>query len=696
MRDCLGLLFDQFAPRAPQQVIQEIGRIDAAAEVRVLEDRLFEGNGRFDAGNHVFTERAAHFVHRLAPIPAVGDELADHRVIMRRDRVAGIDVAVDAHAASARGIVHLDAAGAGAEIIEGILGIDAAFDGMAFEMNVLFGKVERLAHRDEDLLLDQIDPGDLFGDGMLDLDALVDLEEIEIAAVIDQELHRAGIGVMGDLGDPHGRFAHALAQVLVLVFDERRGGFLDDFLVAPLDGAIPFAQMDDVAAGVGQDLEFDVVRVLDELFNVNAGVAEGFFGFRARRMVTLDQGNVVVGRAHSASPAAGDGFDHDRIADLFRASQGFLLIFDQSVRAWRRRHAGLFCQGAADGLVFQGGHCPGVRPDETDVAALADVGEVGVLRQKAIAGMNGIDIGDFGGADDAVNAQVTLAAGGFTDANRFVGHLDVHRVGVRLGIDRDSPNVQLLTGANDADGDLAAIGHQNLLKHGFSSAAFRGWFLARAAVSARDLDCAIVLNWADFENRLAELDWFGVFDEDLRHDAFDLGLDFVHYLHRLDQAHHGFRANFGADFNVVGRLRRWRAVKGADHGRLDLRFAVSWRDGQGDEVGSGGNLAGGAWGGDLFGLGDRSGPALQLDLEILPFQLELRDGILFHQIDDGLDVFQIHRVHPNGFSTKRTSMPHCFIKQKSSSRVTTLLINILNCRRQVKESGFPRQAAICG
>ena len=39
-------------------------------------------------------------------------------------------------------------------------------------------------------------------------------------------------------------------------------------------------------------------------------------------------------------------------------------------------------------------------PDERDVRGLADLGEVGVFGEEAVAGMDGVHVGDFGGADD--------------------------------------------------------------------------------------------------------------------------------------------------------------------------------------------------------------------------------------------------------------------------------------------------------
>ncbi len=92
--------------------------------------------------------------------------------------------------------------------------------------------------------------------------------------------------------------------------------------------------------------------------------------------------------------------------------------------------------------------------------------KVGVFGQKAVAGMDGIDIGNFRRADDAVDPQVAFAAGGFADADGFVGHLDVHGIGVDFGINRDGADVHLLAGADDAHGNFPAVGHKNFFKHG--------------------------------------------------------------------------------------------------------------------------------------------------------------------------------------------------------------------------------------
>ena len=139
---------------------------------------------------------------------------------------------------------------------------------------------------------------------------------------------------------------------LNLLFDQRRGRFLDNLLVAALDGAIAFAQMDDVALVVAEDLEFDVMRVLDEFLDVNPRIAKRLFRFGARRVIAFDQRNVVVRHAHAASAAAGDGFDHDRIADALGDGQGILLVLHDTVGAGGVGDTRLLGQRPADRLVL--------------------------------------------------------------------------------------------------------------------------------------------------------------------------------------------------------------------------------------------------------------------------------------------------------------------------------------------------------
>jgi hypothetical protein len=172
-----------------------------------------------------------------------------------------------------------------------------------------------------------------------------------------------------------------------------------------------------------------------------------------------------MGDAHAPTAAAGDRFDEDRVADFGCHRLGILFVFDNAVGTGRALNPCLAREGTADVLVFESHHGPGAGADEPDIAAGADFFEVRVLGEEAVAGVDGIDISDFGGANDAIDAQIALRRGSFTDADGFVGHVNVHRIGVSLGIDGYGSDVEFLARADDADGDFTAIGDEDLLEH---------------------------------------------------------------------------------------------------------------------------------------------------------------------------------------------------------------------------------------
>ena len=90
----------------------------------------------------------------------------------------------------------------------GIFGRDAALQRMAVEADVglrrhaRFRRADGEAVEDVDLRLDDVDAGDLLGDRVLDLDARIDLDEVELAGVgILQELDRAGADIARRVGE---------------------------------------------------------------------------------------------------------------------------------------------------------------------------------------------------------------------------------------------------------------------------------------------------------------------------------------------------------------------------------------------------------------------------------------------------------------------------------------------------------------
>ena len=178
--------------------------------------------------------------------------------------------------------------------------------------DVLLGEPERLAGRDAELVRDEVAPGHELGHRVLDLEAGVHLEERERAAIVEQELAGAGALVADGTGQPQGGLAHALAQRGV---DRRGAGLLEHLLVASLDRAVAFAEVDAVAVAVEQDLDLDVPRALDQALEDQPIVAERARGLTAGGRQVGRQPIEVADRPHPLAAAAGGGLDQQRHAD---------------------------------------------------------------------------------------------------------------------------------------------------------------------------------------------------------------------------------------------------------------------------------------------------------------------------------------------------------------------------------------------
>lgn len=93
---------------------------------------------------------------------------------------------------------------------------------------------------------------------MLDLNARIELEEIELGSrIIDEELDRARGPILDQFAEPYGCRAHAFAE-LGIAQDERRRRFLEDFLLPSLHGAFALAAVDDRPFPIAENLNFDV------------------------------------------------------------------------------------------------------------------------------------------------------------------------------------------------------------------------------------------------------------------------------------------------------------------------------------------------------------------------------------------------------------------------------------------------------
>ena len=352
--------------------------------------------------------------------------------------------------------------GAGRKPADGVLGVDAAFDRVPAQDDVLLPQRQRLARRHEQLLAHEIDAGHELGDGVLDLDARVHLHEVVRAVLREQALDRPGgavarspRGVDRDLPDPRSQLRR----------DGGRRRLLDELLVATLDRAVALAEVDDVAVRVGEHLHLDVPRVLEVPLDVDRRVGEVRLplapGRRERRLRLVGRGDHL----HPLAAAAGRRLHEQRVAELLPERDDLLCRVDRIGRAGDDRHACRLHAGARGGLVSHQLDRLGRRADPDGARLLDRAGERGVLGQEAISRMDGLGARPADGLDQLLDVEVALGRRAPAERVRLVRPGHVQRRPVGVGVHRDRPHAELAQSPEDADCDLPSIGDHDLGEH---------------------------------------------------------------------------------------------------------------------------------------------------------------------------------------------------------------------------------------
>ena len=441
----------------------------AGLEGGVAEHALEEGEVGRDPTDPELRQGPAGAAHGQREGRGAAGELDEHGVEVGAD--LGADegrAAVEAHARAACGAVGRDRARVGTEAVGRVLGGDAALQREAVGTDVLL-PVTELGERgpggDLHLHDDEVDLGDLLGHGVLDLDARVHLDEDVATVLAEQELDGAGVDVVDRLRELHRVGAHALAQVRVEV---GRGGDLDDLLVAALHGAVALEEVQDLTAGVADDLHLDVPRIDHGLLEVHRRVAEGGLGLTLGGLEGLAQVLAPRDPAHATPTTAADGLDEDREARLLG---GPLQDVQVGARLGPTEGGQAGRLGRGDGARLVAGELEDLRrrADEGDAVGGALLGELGVLRQEPVAGVDRVDVGLDRHAHDLLGVEVGAdRVALLTDQVGLVGLHPVLRQPVLHGVDGDGRGVELGGRAEGADGDLASVGDEDLAEHGAS------------------------------------------------------------------------------------------------------------------------------------------------------------------------------------------------------------------------------------
>src|SRR5271157_3452904 len=89
--------------------------------------------------------------------------------------------------------------------------------------------------------------------------------------------------------------------------------------------------MHQATVAIADNLKFDVMRPVDQFFDIDSAVPERSLRLGPGSMKTLDKADVAVGSAHPPAAAAGNCFDHNRISNLLGDPDSVLLGFDHTI-----------------------------------------------------------------------------------------------------------------------------------------------------------------------------------------------------------------------------------------------------------------------------------------------------------------------------------------------------------------------------
>ena len=120
--------------------------------------------------------------------------------------------------------------------------------------------------------------------------------------------------------------------------------------------------------------------------------------------------------------------------------------------------AGALGGGAGAHLVPQGVHGLGAGAHPGDAGGSDGAGEVGVLGEEAVAGVDGVGASGPGKVEDGVGVGVGGALG---QGVGLVGELGGRAHEVLGGVRQDRGPSQVPDGADDSQGDLAAVGDED-------------------------------------------------------------------------------------------------------------------------------------------------------------------------------------------------------------------------------------------
>ena len=440
----------------------------ARNERGVIEHVQNERRVRFDALDLGFFQRTNSLATGIVKAVSVSRHLYQQAVVIRRNGGTGEAVtAVQANAIARSSAVQLQKARVGNEAHGRIFRSNAALNsitahGNAFlRRNVNLIGVKRIALRNKNLVLHDVDARNAFGHGVLYLNARIHLNEVMVAVFVQQELHGTRAAIVHEARDFQSVFADRLA---LLIGQAQRRRELDNFLMAALNGTVALKKMHDVAVFVAQNLNFNVLGVLDVFLNEDVIVAERFCRFALCGVIFVEQVGLVAHNAHAASAAACSCLQNNGITAFVCEIDSFLVALDGFLDTRNGGDAHFIGNNFRLNLIAQLVHHVRSGANELNARAFACLREIGILGQETIARMNCVGAFRLCQGNDLIDGKIR-GNGSLSLANlvRFIGLCSEQSSLILLRINRDGSDAQLFASANDSNRNLASVGNKDPL-----------------------------------------------------------------------------------------------------------------------------------------------------------------------------------------------------------------------------------------
>ena len=217
--------------------------------------------------------------HRGFAVMPICDDFSNHRVIKWADLIAGTNAVIDPLALRKFSIGNHPRGRQ--KPCRRVFGIDAGFYGVAIYRDVILADGQGLTACDKDLPFNKVITGDHFGDGVFNLQPRIHFHKPKLVGFqpirpIGDKFNCSCTAIIDGFSGGYGGDGHGAASFII---HSRSRGFLDDFLMSPLKGAVTFKQMHGIAHGIGKYLNFNMARFVNTFFQQYMVVTKAGCGF---------------------------------------------------------------------------------------------------------------------------------------------------------------------------------------------------------------------------------------------------------------------------------------------------------------------------------------------------------------------------------------------------------------------------------